>query len=314
MKRFRSFSLLAIIMLLLAFTAACGNTSSNSADKNSGSKSSSKSTETTKKLSGKIVIAGSSALQPLVAAAADQFSQKNPNLQIQVNGGGSGTGLSEIAAKKIDIGDSDIFASEKKGLDTTGLVDHQVAVVGMTAAINPKAGVKNLTTQQLIDVFMGKVKNWKEVGGNDVPVTVINRPQGSGTRATFVKYALKGNNPTDKGIAQDSSNTVAQMVEQTDGAIGYEALSYFTGDSKDKMVALSIDGVKPTIENIQTGQFPVWAYEHMYTHGQPNAVEKAFLDYMVSDAVQTKLVPAQGYISSTKMQVQRDSSGKVTKK
>lgn len=319
MKRFKSLSLLAVIMLLFVFSAACGNNNNasknNSGSSNTSSNSSSKQgTSSSKKLSGKITIAGSTALQPLVSAAADQFMQANPGVQITVNGGGSGAGLSQVAGKQVDIGDSDIFASQKSGLDTTGLVDHQVAVVGMTGAINPKAGVKSLTTKQLINVFMGKVTNWNQVGGNNVKITVINRPQGSGTRFTFTNYALNGNNPSDKGIAQDSSNTVAQMVEQTDGAIGYEALSYFNSTTKGKMIALSINGIKPTTANIESGKFPVWAYEHMYTNGQPNAVEKAFLDYMTSSAVQSTLVPKQGYISSTAMKVQRDASGKVTQK
>lgn len=290
---------------LMAFASACGNAGGAS---QSGSSASSEGGD---KLSGKITIAGSTALEPLVAAASSQFMKEHPNVQIQVSGGGSGTGLSEVSRGNVDIGMSDYFAESKKGIPADKLADHQVAVVGMTAAVNPEAGVKNLSQQQLIKVFTGKVTNWKQVGGNDVKITLVNRPAGSGTRATFDQFALNGETPA-QGITQEANNTVKKTIEQTQGAIGYLAFSYFRGNGN--IVKLSINGVKPTAENIQSGKFPVWAYEHMYTKGKPDKLEKAFLDYMMSSAVQNKLVPAQGYISSAKMQVKRDAKGNVTKK
>ncbi|HET7579899.1 MAG TPA: substrate-binding domain-containing protein, partial [Bacillales bacterium] len=130
-------------------------------------------------------------------------------------------------------------------------------------------------------------------------------------RATFDQFALNGATPA-QGITQEANNTVKKTIEQTQGAIGYLAFSYFRGNGN--IEKLSINGVKPTAENVQSGKFPVWAYEHMYTKGKPDKLEKAFLDYMMSSAVQNKLVPAQGYISSAKMQVKRDAKGNVTKK
>lgn len=301
-----------VMAMLVAFSAACGTKGSSNNTNGSGSNSSSSSSNSSSSnLSGKIVAGGSSALQPLAAAAAKQFMQKNSNVEVQVQGGGSGKGLSGVSDGTFDIGDSDIFAEGKAGIDASKLVDHKVAVVGMTAAINPKAGVKNLSQADLIKVFTGKVTNWKQVGGNDVKITLVNRPDGSGTRATFDKFALKGATPAE-GITQDSSNTVKQIIGKTDGAIGYEAFSYFDGSGK--MLKLSIDGVKATDANVESGKFPVWAYEHMYTKGQPNKVEKAFLNYMMSNAVQTNLLPKQGYIPATKMKVKRDAKGNVSKK
>ncbi|HET7657872.1 MAG TPA: phosphate ABC transporter substrate-binding protein PstS family protein [Bacillales bacterium] len=302
-KKLMVFMVLAMLVVSLA---ACGSSSQGSSNNANGSGNSG-----SNGLSGKIVAGGSSALQPLAAAAAKGFMDKNPGVEIQVQGGGSGTGLSSVANGTFDIGNSDIFAEAKSGIDASKLVDHKVAVVGMAAAVNPKAGVKNLSKQDLIKIFTGEVTNWKQVGGNDVKITLVNRPDGSGTRATFVKFALDGATPAE-GITQDSSNTVKQIIEKTPGAIGYEAFSYFNGSGK--MVKLSIDGVKATDQNVESGKYPVWAYEHMYTKGKADKIEQAYINYILSDEVQTQLLPKQGYIPATKMKVERDASGKVTKK
>ena len=228
----------------------------------------------------KIVAVGSTALQPLVDAAKDQFIQEHPNYTVSVQGGGSGTGLSQVADGAVTIGNSDVFAEEKDGVDASKLVDHRVAVVGMGPVVNKEVGVKNLTKQQLIDVFTGKVKNWKEVGGKV------------------------------QSQEQDSSGTVRKIVEQTPGAISYLAFSYMD----DSTVALSIDGVEPKEEHVKDNSWKIWSYEHMYTKGEPNKEVKAFLDYMVTDDVQKTIVKDLGYLAITDMQVERDVNGKVTEK
>ncbi|MEW5932271.1 MAG: phosphate ABC transporter substrate-binding protein [Bacillota bacterium] len=260
-------------------------------------------------LKGTVTAVGSTAMQPLVERAAARFMEAHPEVQISVQGGGSGTGLSQVAAGACDIGNSDVFAEEKQGIDASQLVDHKVCVVGMAAVVNPGVTVDNLTQQQLIDIFTGKITNWKDVGGPDVKVVLVNRPKGSGTRATFKKFALRGAEEAH-GIEEDSSGAVRRIIKDTPGAIGYLALSYLDGSVK----AISLDGVAPTKENIVTGKYPVWAYQHMYTKGQPSGVTKAFLDYMFSDEVQTGLVTEMGYIPATEMKVERDWQGNVKPK
>ncbi|GAY74997.1 phosphate ABC transporter substrate-binding protein [Sporolactobacillus inulinus] len=298
---------LVFILSLTLVLSGCGNSSSGSSSDASKSESSSSAA-----LSGKLTIGGSTALQPLAAQAAKEFMEKNPDVQIEVQGGGSGTGLSETQAGNFDIGMSDVFAESKSNVDAKALKDYKVAVVGMTAAVNPKVGVKNLSKKDLQDVFTGKVKNWKEVGGKNQKITLVNRPDGSGTRATFDQFALDNKTPAE-GITQDSTNTVKKIVADTPGAIGYMALSYFTAND-DSVVKLSIDGVEASDANVASGEFPVWAYEHMYTKGEPSKLAKAFLDFMMSDDVQTKDVPAQGYLSVKDMKVERDATGKQTDK
>lgn len=285
-------------MLLLAgvFLAGCGNASSTG-----NSSTNSKQVQ--------IVAVGSTALQPLVESAQEQFVAKNANYQITVQGGGSGTGLSQVASGSVQIGNSDVFAEEKDGVDASKLVDHQVAVVGMAPVVNKEIGVKNVTKEQLIAIFTGKVKNWQELGGKDQEIVVVNRASGSGTRATFEKWGLDGAK-TIQAQEQDSSGTVKKIVSSTPGAISYLALSYID----DSLEALSLDGVAPTAENIETNDWPIWSYEHMYTKGKPTKEIKKFLDYMVSDEVQEGLVKDLGYLPVTKMQVSRSADGQVTEK
>ncbi|MFC7392302.1 phosphate ABC transporter substrate-binding protein [Scopulibacillus cellulosilyticus] len=308
MMKIKSWMSAALVIMLIAFTVGCGKST------DSTNTASTKSADTESKsggdLSGKLTIGGSTALQPLAAAAAKEFMNLHPGVQIQVQGGGSGTGLSQAAKGNLDIGMSDYFADAEKDISAENLEDHKVAVVGMTAAVNPKTGVTNLSKDELKKVFTGKVHDWSEVGGKKGKITLVNRPDGSGTRATFDQFALDNATPAE-GITQDSSNTVSKIISDTPGAIGYLALSYFNNHSVTK---LSIDGVKATEDNVTSGKFPVWAYEHMYTKGKPNQLEQAFLKFMMSEEVQDKLVPAQGYISVAKMNVERNAEGKTTKK
>lgn len=265
-------------------------------------------------LSGSVLAVGSTALQPLVDQAAQDFMmiEGNENITVQVQGGGSGTGLTQVADKQADIGNSDVFAEEKLEADQAEqLVDHQVAVVGMAAVVNKEVGVTDLTKQQLSDIFNGKVKNWSEVGGADQEIVIINRPASSGTRATFEKYALGGAAPDLEGsIQEESSGNVKKLVTETPGAIGYLALSYLD----DTLTAVKYEGIEATVENIESGEYPVWAYQHMYTNGEPNEVTKAFLDYMVSDDIQNTYVVELGYIPVSGMQVERDVEGNITEK
>lgn len=286
--------LAAVLLLSGLFLAGCGNQKEAT--------TSSKSNEQVQ-----IVAVGATALQPLVESAQEQFVAENANYQITVQGGGSGTGLSQVMNGAVQIGNSDVFAEEKEGIDASKLVDHQVAVVGMAPVVNPNVGVKDVTQAQLIDIFTGKVKNWQELGGKDQEIVVVNRAAGSGTRATFEKWGLNGAK-TIQAQEQDSSGTVKKIVSTTPGAISYLALSYID----DSLQELSVDGVEPTAKNIETNDWKIWSYEHMYTNGKPNKQLKAFLDYMVSDEVQDKLVKDLGYLPITKMQVKRSADGIVT--
>lgn len=254
------------------------------------------------KITGSVTISGSSALLPLAKDAAAKFKVKNPEVSLTLNGGGSGTGLKQVAEGSVNIGNSDVEASKKLPADKAkGLVDHKVCVLTVAPIVHKDIGatVKSLTKAQLQDVFTAKITNWKDVGGPDQEIILVTRPSTSGTRALFTELALAGKEEaSNKSLETDDSGTLLQSISQTKGAIGYIALSYLV-NNKD-VVALGIDGVAPTLENTYNGTYPVWGYEHMYTKGEPTGAVKAFLDYVVSDEYGVE-IEKQGYGVSSKM-------------
>lgn len=287
-------SLGVVAMMSLSILGCGSDTASN--DKAASSSS----------LSGSITGSGSSALLPLAKDAADKFKELHPEVSITLNGGGSGTGLKQVADGSVDIGNSDVAADTK--LDKAvadGLVDHKVCVVTMAPVVNKDiaATVKSLTKQQLTDIFTAKITNWKEVGGPDEEIVLITRPSTSGTRALFKEFALGGaEEASNKSLETDDSGTLLQSIKDNKGAIGYVALSYLVNNQD--VATVSVDGVAPTLENTYNGTYPVWGYEHMYTKGEPNSTVKAYLDFIMSDEY-GKSMEAQGYGVTSKMQVQR---------
>ncbi|MCT6903102.1 MAG: phosphate ABC transporter substrate-binding protein, partial [Lactobacillus sp.] len=250
-----------------------------------------------------------SALQPLVEQAGNDYRLAHTSSNIVVQGGGSGTGLSQVQAGAVEVGTSDVFAETQKGIDAKKLEDYPVAVVGIVPIANKGVGVKNLSVEQLSAIFTGKIKNWREVGGKNQPIIVINRSRGSGTRSTFEDLILNGKDAVNSQ-EQDSNGTVKKIVNSTPGTISYISFPYANDQNIQK---ISIDHVKPDNKNIPTNKWPLWSYEHMYTKGKPNKATAAFIKYVLGKKVQTELVPKIGYISIHEMKVSRDSQNKVTK-
>ena len=285
--------------------AGCGSSNSSSGASDGSS---------AKALSGTITAVGSTALQPLVEAAAEQFMEENPGVQITVQGGGSGQGVTQISQAAVQIGNSDVFAESKlKNTDDLAkIADNKVCIVGMGPIVNKDVTVDDISLENLKKIFMGEITNWSEVGGADEAITVINRASGSGTRATFEDAVLGDSKVSDsfKPQEQDSSGTAAKMVSSTPGAISYVAFSYYDSSFK----ALKVDGVSPDEKNVEDNSWKIWSYEHMYTAAEPDEATKAFIEYMMGEEVQGGLVEQQGYIPMSGMKVEKDASGTVTTK
>jgi phosphate transport system substrate-binding protein len=277
--------ILLLLLFTLALTAGCASQSS------------------------RITVVGSSAMQLLAEQAGNDYRLNHPNSNIVVQGGGSGTGLSQVQAGAVQIGSSDVFAETQKGINAKKLRDHKIAVVGIVPIVNKGVGVKNVSQKQLADIFTGKLTNWRQLGGKNEAITVINRSKGSGTRATFEDLILQGQKPL-KAQEQDSNGTVKKIVNTTPGTISYLSFPY----AKDTHIQkLSIDHVQPTNQNITTNKWRLWSYEHLYTKGQPSKRVQAFIDYMLGQHVQKKLIPKIGYLSVHDMKVTRNSHNQISR-
>jgi phosphate transport system substrate-binding protein len=282
MRKQSRFALLAgVAVVLTMIISACGG-SSNSGPTPTPGTGGGTSTGQFTCVTGSITAGGSTALQPLVDAVAKKYQAKCPGANITVQGGGSKTGLGQVEAGAFQIGNSDVFAASTQ----SDLVDHQVAVVIFTLVVNPDVtGVTNLTSDQVLSIYTGKVSNWNQVGGPNLPIVVVSRPTTSGTRATFKQYVLNGTSESPKqstNLTADSTTLVLQTVEQTKGAIGYVTLGAASQEGP-KVVILNMDGNAPTPTAVESNTYKFWNIEHMYSKGAASGLSQALINYMTSD-------------------------------
>jgi phosphate transport system substrate-binding protein len=234
---------------------------------------------------GSLLIVGSTALQPLTTFAASLFEKRYPGVRVVVRGGGSVFGLDAVSSGQADIGDSDIYADANLYPDPN-LTDHIVCIVPFALIVNPAISLTSLTQQQIVDIFVtGKLNNWHQLGGPDMPIAPVVRSDTSGTRASFLRYVLAGQKEMKHAIRTDSSTTMLHTVARVPGAIGYLALS-----SLDKTVrTLAINGQTTRPEAIASGQYAFWGYEHMYTmSNRNNPMIATFLQFMLTSPIQNQ--------------------------
>lgn len=230
-------------------------------------------------LRGSIQIVGSTSVQPLAEELAQAFMAKNPGVKIFVQGGGSGAGITAAINGTADIGNSSRQLKPEEA--AAGIHETVIAKDGIAVIVHPSNSVKNLTVEQIQKIYLGEITNWKEVGGPNLRIALVNREAGSGTRGAFEEIVMgkMADKMSNNSLIQASTGAVQQTVAITKEAIGYISL----GSLDPKAVkALQVNGVAATERNVSNGTYPLWRPFLMLTKAAPNGVTKAFLDWILS--------------------------------
>lgn len=228
-----------------------------------------------KSLKGELNIAGGTAHIPVMKAAAKNIMEANPDIRITVAGGGSGVGVQQVGENLVHIGNT---GRPLKDAEVTkyGLKSFPFAIDGVAVVLHPSNPVSGLTRDQLKDVFAGTIANWKELGGNDAPINLYIREDGSGTREVFEEIALKKGTATTRANVVNSNGAMKTAVAQDRNAMGYVGIGHLDKSLK----GLVLDGMTPSQENAAKGSYTITRLLFMNTKGDPQGLTRAFVDYI----------------------------------
>jgi phosphate transport system substrate-binding protein len=227
----------------------------------------------------------------------------NPGVSIDIQGGGTSVGVTSAGDGTVDIGNASRDITSDEMTQYPNLKVFTIAYDGIAIIVNPDVNLTNLSTEQVRNIFSGKVKNFSEVGGSDGAITVVSREEGSGTRTAFEDLVMtykdtsgtKQTDPiVDSALLQQSNGQLLTVVSTTPNAIGFLSLGFL--DSSVKAVA--IDNVEPSVANIKNGSYKIFRPFNMLTNGDPSPLAKAFIDYIMGADGQA--VVAKDYITITK--------------
>ena len=274
-----------VIILALGTLAGCGGKTVGDQGTDSGA-------------SGTVVTAGSTSVQPLSEELAAAFMDSNPDITVEVQGGGSGQGIKAIQEKIADLGalSRDIKDEEKASVAK----EYVIAKDGVAVIVNPETKVENLTIEQIKKIYTGEIRNWKAVGGDDAPITVVSREEGSGTRGAFIEITgvltkdaagQEIDNTTKDTLVQGSTGAVMQTVATTPNTIGYVSL----GSLNDAVKAVKVENVAPTPETVLSGEYKISRPFIYAAGGELSGAAQKYVDFVLSAEGQ-KIVEENGFI------------------
>jgi phosphate transport system substrate-binding protein len=279
-KRVISLLLLGLLLLGAALIAGCSK--QNTATKDQAA---------TPALTGTLTIAGSTSVQPFSEVLAEKFMAANKGVQVNVQGGGTAVGITAAESGAAQIGSASraLTADEK-----TQLKDIQIALDGIAIVVHPSNTVKALKTEDVMNIYLGNIKNWKELGGADAPITVVSREDGSGTRDAFTTLVMQKKDIIKTAIIQNSTGAVATTVAGDKNAIGYVSLSSVNNTVK----ALTVDGADASVANVLNGTYKLQRPFLYVTKDAPAGLAKAFIDFVLSAEGQ-QIIVDNGAVSTT---------------
>ncbi|MDF2905227.1 MAG: phosphate transporter substrate-binding protein [Herbinix sp.] len=288
MKKIKGIAaLLLICILTVTAFAGCGtktedketSTQEGEADTTDQAASTTEAAPDATALSGTLLLSGSTSMEKLANVAAESFMIKYPEVTISAEFIGSSAGVEAVLAGTVDIGNAS--RNLKDAEVSAGAVENIVAIDGIAVITDNSNTATNLTKEQLVKIYTGEITNWKDVGGSDQPIVVIGREAGSGTRGAFEEL-LEIEDLCKYSNEINSTGGVMAKVASTIGAIGYVSLDVLD----DSIIALQLEGVEPTAENIKAGSYFLSRPFVMATRGEiseQNELVQAFFEYLKSE-------------------------------
>lgn len=278
MRRGKKYLWIATLLTVAALATACGQGPQPEEGEATG-------------LSGQLSLAGSTTVQPLAEMLAESFMAQNPDVVIDVQGGGSSVGVTSAGEGTVDIGMASRGIKDEEFELFPNLQVFTIAYDGIAIVVHPDVELEGLTIDQVRDIFAGEVTNFNEVGGPDAASVVVSREEGSGTRGAFEELVMgEGALITEFAILQSSNGAVRTTVAETPNSIAY--LSFGFLDSS--VTSIPVDGVSPTVENVENESYPIYRPLNLLTNGEPGELPQAFLDFILSPDGQA--IVAEDYI------------------
>ena len=247
--------------------------------------------------SSKIILVGSTSVDPLAQKLAEAYKAKTPDVEIEIQAVGSSAGIKAAIDGSATIGMSSRELKEEEIAE--GATPHIICRDGIAVAVNPENPVQNLSKEQVQKIFMGEITNWKEVGGNDEEILVVSRESGSGTRGAVeeilkIEKEVEGKKISglvETALQAEGTGAVKANVASKTNAIGYVSLGYIDETIK----TVQVEGADPTAENITAGTYPVARPFVLVTKGEISETDQAFLDFVMSSEGQAE-AEKDGYI------------------
>ncbi|GAB4192282.1 MAG: phosphate ABC transporter substrate-binding protein [Coleofasciculaceae cyanobacterium] len=255
------------------------------------------STQSSDKLQGKLVLTGSSTVAPLATEIGKSFEAEHSGVRIDVQSGGSSRGITDARKGLANIG----MVSRTLKAEEKDLQSFMIARDGVTIILHKDNPVKSLSDRQVIDIYTGKVGNWKQVGGKDAPITVVNKAEGRSTLELFTNYFKLKNSDIKAQVVIGDNEQGIKTVAGNPNAIGYVSIGTAEHDSSNgvPIKLLPVNGIAPTTANVQNGTFPISRPLNLVMKTQPQGLEKEFIDFARSQKVQN-IVKEQNFISLSK--------------
>ena len=262
-----------------------------------GCSSANRDANNTNQLQGKLVLTGSSTIAPLAAEIGKRFESQHPGARVDVQSGGSSRGVSDARQGVANVG----MVSRALKLEENDLKTFSIARDGVTVILHKDNPVKSLNDKQVVDIYTGKVTNWKQVGGTDGTITVVNKAEGRSTLELFTHYFKLKNTDIKAQVVIGDNQQGIKTVAGNPNAIGYVSIGSAENSAANGVAIklLPVNGIAATTANVQNGTFPISRPLNLVTKTQPQGLTKAFLDFAQSQQV-NDIVQKQNFVVVSK--------------